>query len=295
MGLSGISAATTGLTSLGGLIVVSPQDVIGYQPQNFPSFKKDLTAPPPALLFNYEGEQTVALSSDITDHFIENNTAIQDQISLKPEIITTSGFIGELNNVAPRGLQTLKFAADKLTALSPYTPQLSATALLAYNDAVLGYSVAKNLLKATIAASSSLVGLGGSSGLGGQGVINGSSNVSVGADGSVDGIGANRLTQTNQQIYFQQFYGYWKNRTLFTVQTPWAVFQDMAIQSLRAIQDAETRMISDFEITFKLLRFATTNTVVPGATLMNGDNFQLRASNQFSPVSDNGDQTLQVA
>ena len=32
----------------------------------------------------------------------------------------------------------------------------------------------------------------------------------------------------------------------------------MAIKSLRAVQDQETRMVTDFEVTFKLIRFAST-------------------------------------
>jgi len=81
--------------------------------------------------------------------------------------------------------------------------------------------------------------------------------------------------QTKQQIYFQQFYGYWQSNTLFTIQTPWAVFQDMAIENLVAIQDADTRMITDFNITFKMIRFASTQ-LVDQQIVYDNQNFQGR-------------------
>lgn len=274
LNLSSLTPATTAATALSNLILVSPQKTVGYQPQNAPSWKKDTTQQPPALLFNYEGEQTVTLSSDITDHYIENNTAIQDQIALRPEIITTQGFVGELNDIAPAALQPIKSLAEKLTTVGAYVPSLSATALLAYANAFQLYQVASNTLNAAVSTWSTINGGGG------QSVINGGGIVS-------------QPNQTKQQIYFQQFYGYWKNRTLFTIQTPWAIFQDMAIQSLRAVQDAETRVITDFEVTFKLMRFASTLTATN--PLYNNNNFQGRAFNQGADVVDLGTSTLEVS
>lgn len=271
MDLSGISNFTTAATALSNLILVSPQKTVGYQPQNAPSFKKETSVPPPAILFNYEGEQSVALSSDITDHYIENNTAIQDQIALRPEIITTNGFIGELNDVAPAALKPIQQLAQKLVTIGAYTPQLSATAQLAYNEAFFAYQIGANLVNSAVSSWSSITGSGG------QSVINGS------------GI-TPQPNQTKQQIYFQQFYGYWKNRTLFTIQTPWAIFQDMAIQSLRAVQDAETRVITDFEVTFKLMRFAAT---LSTPNTLNSNNFQGRGKYQSSSVVDLGTSALE--
>ncbi len=237
--VSGLATATTAALGLSNLILVTPQKTVGYQPQNAPSYKGDTSTPPPALVFHYEGENVVTLESDITDHFIENNSAIQDQISLKPEVITVQGFVGELNDVAPPALQALKVVAEKLTAIGAYAPSLSATAALAYAEAAFLYNTAATVANSAVQAWSS---------------INGGGDTSV-----INGNGLNSAkNQTKQQLYFQQLYGYWSNRTLFTIQTPWAIFQDCALKSVRAIQDAETNMITDFELQFKLMRFATT-------------------------------------
>lgn len=268
--LSALSNITTKASALSGLILVTPQDV-GIQPQNAPSWQRNTATPPPSILFNYEGENTAALTSDITDHAIENNTMVQDQIALKPIVITTQGFVGELNDIPPSVIRPLKTAADKLTIISGYTPQLSTTALLAYANAFQLYQAAQSVVNSAVSVWSAINGGSGPS------VINGG------------GITQNP-NQTKQQIYFQQFYGYWQNRTLFTIQTPWAIFQDMAIQSLRAIQNAETRMISDFEVTFKLIRFATTEVV--STDLYNTNNMQGRAFDQGSKAVNLGTSTL---
>lgn len=243
--LSQLSGITTAATALSNLLLVSPQDTVGYKPQNTPNADGTISTAqsPPAFIFDYEGEQTASLESDITDHYIEDNTAVQDQVALKPEIITTHGFVAELNDVPPFPLQYVKEAAEKLTAIGAYAPQLSATANLAYAEAFQLYQVGQNAVNTAVAAWSSIGSIGG--GGNGQSVI-GSNGITAASN------------QNKQQIAFQKFYGYWRNRTLFTVQTPWAVFQNMAILRLRAIQSEETNVITDFEITFKMIRIAQT-------------------------------------
>lgn len=253
---SALSAATTALVAFSNLVLVTPNDNLGYQPQNDPNpdGSPSLINTRPTLLFNYEGEQTVTLDSDITDHYVEDNTAVADQIALKPEMVTTKGYIGELNDVAPAFLAPLKFAADKLTTVVAYTPELTAAAQLAYAQALFLYQVAQNVAN----SSASILNL-------------------------VPGF----ETQNKQQQMFQQFYGYWKTRTLFTVQTPWALFQDMAIKSLRAIQDAETRVITDFEVSFKKIRTASTSTVA-GLAKLAEEAKQARAATQAAAEVNQG-------
>lgn len=276
--LSAVADGVNGALSLSNLILVSPQSTIGYQPQNAPSWKKDTGAQPPALLFNYEGENISELTSDITDHFIENNTAIQDQIALKPEVVHAKGFIGELNNVPPGALKSIKALSEKLVAIGAYAPQVSETAALAYANAFQLYQIASNISNSAVSAWSSINGGGG------QTVINGSST-------QADIEGQKNKSQTQQQIYYNQFYGYWKSRTLFTVQTPWAVFQDMAILNMKATQDEDTRVVTSFEITFKLMRFASTQ--IETTQLYDSSNFQGRAAAQGASEVDLGTSTLQ--
>lgn len=265
-----LSSITTAANALSNLILVSPQKVVGYQPQNplNPDGTPNNNAyANPALLFHYEGEQTAHLKSDITDHYIEDNTAIQDQWALHPVTITTHGFIGDLNNVPPN--QVIAFIQQqlvtRLTTISAYTPALSVSALNAYNQALFIYQTAVKLKQAAVSAWNGLSS-------GNASVING---VSL----------AKQQNQTPQQTYFQLFYGFWTSRALFTVQTPWAVFQNMAIDTLRAIQEADTNVITDFEVTFKQIRFA--NTLVLGGQAPVLDSYG-RAATQSGSLVDLG-------
>ena len=259
--ISALSSISTAALSLANIILVSPQNTVGYQPQNAPVINGVPQQQPPAIIFNYEGEQTSILQSDITDHFVEDNTAINDQIALRPEEITTSGFIGELNDISPAAFLGLQQVADKLTTISGYAPQLSVTALNAYNEAVFAYNTAAAVVNSAVSSWSSIIGAQGETVIGSTGIT------------------SQALIQNKQQTAYNQFYGYWRNRTLFTVQTPWAVFQNMAIKSLKAVQSAETNVITDFEITFKIIRFASTS--VTGG-IQNIGNYQNRAANQFA-------------
>lgn len=264
-GITALSAASTLANSLTGLLLASPQTTQGYQPQNPPGITGLISTllSPPGILFHYEGEQTATLSSDITDHFIEDNTAVQDQIALKPIVVTTHGFIGELNNVPPPGLAQLQLAANTLTDVGSYVPGMTPAALIAYDQAFAAYQLAASATNAAVSAFSSLT-------------LNSGESV----------IGNNGLTQVSnqnkQQSYFQQFYGYWNTRTLFTIQTPWAIFQNMAILNLRAIQDGESRVITDFEVTFKMINIASTTLL--GAVRQVGG----RLSSQAASLTGNG-------
>ncbi len=229
--LSALSNIQNTAIGLSNLILVNPQENLGVTAQ--------ITPKPDTFLFDYEGEQTVTLANDITDHYVEDNTAIQDQIALRPVKITTHGFVGELNDVVPPFLKPAKLAADKLTIISGYLPSLSVTALLIYNQIFQAYQVAQLVSTSAVSAWNTLAG---------------------GANGA-------QATQNKQQIAYQKFAGYRDKRALFTVQTPWAVYQNMAIETLIAIQDADTRMVTDFNITFKQMKFVTSNSVAA----QNGD------------------------
>ena len=240
--LSGIAGISPLATSLGNLALISPQSTVGYQAIPLDQQGNPKKTLPSTLLFHLEGENNVTLKSDITDHYTENNSAINDQIARSPERITVQGFIGELNDVAVGAAAIAKQIADKLAILGGFLPSISTTALNAYNDAKTIYSTGASVYNS---ATTTLATINGEK----QGA-----NV-IGSSG----INTNIRNQNKQQIAFQQFYGYWYDKTLFTVQTPWAIFQNCAIESLTAVQSADTQEVSEFTVTFKVIRFAATN------------------------------------
>lgn len=248
--LSTLSNVANKVNTASGLILVIP-DVInslkarpGYQPQVGPELDNsisELTAANP-FVFQSVGDEMISLESEVSDHWIQNNTSVQDQVALKPLEFSVTGYIGELNDVVPDLLRPVRAAADRLQLLVAYTPELSLAATQAYNQAKFFYDTAKNAVSAATTVLQTLTG------------------------GTV---------QNKQQQAFNQFYNFWQKRTLFTIQTPWNQFNNMIIKSLRANQSEETRMITSFEITFKKMQFisVTTNTL-----LSNGRLIQQRAS-----------------
>lgn len=268
--ISTLTTQSSTVNSLGNIILVTPLKEVGITPQlkNLSTSVSSLLSSatnlfsPGSFLFHYEAENTVTLDSDITDHVVEDNSSIQDQISIKPETITTAGFIGELNDIVPSILAPVKAAADKLVTLSPFVPTVSISALEAYNATAQAAATAASVANSAIQTWSSFAGPTKNS----------------------DGLILPGL-QTKQSSAFSMFYGYWKARNLFTVQTPWAIFDDMAIKSLRAIQDEETRVISSFEITFKKIRYAKTILIKPSKLA------QGRRGAQSKLIAQNGTQT----
>jgi hypothetical protein len=284
-GSTALSNAATAALALGNLILVVPtianslnNNIQGYQPQLPP--KSDGTpsqaAQPKYFLFDYEGEQSIELTSDITDHFIEDNSSIQDNIALKPVKVTTKGFVSELNDIAPTVLQPLKTVVQKLTALNAYAPAISATAQIAYNEAFFAYQTALSAANSSVQAWSSLSQSK-------QQLLQGNEftnpfnfNTSLFA------------TQTRQQIAFQGFYGYWISRTLFSIQTPWAIFKNMAIEKLRPIQSEDSQSFSTFEITFKQIRTVQSALIPPKSAVAQG-----RLNPQSQALVNNGTNTAQ--
>lgn len=54
------------------------------------------------FLFNYDAEQIMELNAQATDYAVEDNTRLQDNISLMPPIITLRGMIAELTTAIPQ-------------------------------------------------------------------------------------------------------------------------------------------------------------------------------------------------
>lgn len=213
--IQGVVAAATAGASLVNAFLVVLQGV-GFDAKDANSV---------SFLFNLREEDSEDLQSDITDHYTETNSAIQDQIALKPVKCTLHGFIGELNDQNSGVAAEVQLIASQLSVFSPYVPQLTVAAQQFYNEAQQVYNAA-----AAAAAT-----------------VNQAFNFLTGAG-----------TLTKQQQAFAFFKSRWQARALFTVQTPWEILTNMAIEDLHAVQEGDSNTISDFRVTFKQMNFAST-------------------------------------
>jgi hypothetical protein len=168
----------------------------------------------------------VEFSSDVTDHYVENNTAMQDHIALKPAIVRVRGLVAELDNKPPGGVfGALSAATKSLGVVSAFVPNLAAGAQRLYNQAEqIANTVNKVVDK-----------------------VNDIKSLFTGEE--------NEDAQTKAYKFFRKL---WAERTLCTVETPWELFKDMAIMSISATQAGDTRHVTSFEMTFKQIQVAGT-------------------------------------
>lgn len=193
--------------------------------------------PPPGIagfLFDVVNDDTMELESDITDYFVEDNTAVQDQIALRPETVTVTAEVAELVMAMPVTTSPAT-SANSLPLVGGLQPQLAP-----------GAQAQQNRMQA----------------------INAANNAGITSTRSLYGYYSSHLpqqpNQTKQSMIYGYFYQLWKGRQLFSVETPWGFFTNMAILSLTAHQGPTNRVVSDFSITFKKIRTARSLTITPG-------------------------------
>lgn len=206
-------------------------------------------------IFSILGNEDMSLDAEITDAFTEVNISYQDQIAVRPEQFTLSGYVGELVNTFPN-----QFTSVLTTiALFGATPFMGAT----FNSQDEQFY---DQLALVTANENSLI------------------NTAQSMYGLFSSLST---TVTNQQNAFQYFYNLWLSRTLCEVETPWGILGNMAILNVRARQDETTLLVSDFSVTFKAMRFATTTTTISA----NGTDLSTvsgKAAQTLTPIASTG-------
>lgn len=265
--------------SMGALILAVPEETEGIAPQS--SYTVSELIPKRVFLFDYEEDNGIDLVSEVTEHYMEDNSLIGDGINNKPEIISTTGFVGELTTrIQDPVARRLRQEANKLTLLSAYAPRLTETGLLSvaraeriYRDTQIGFEVATEKWKS----------------------ISDSSSVVITGNETPEELSRKireARNQTNQQKAFQELYSYWKNKQLFTVRTPWAVFRNCAIVSIAPRQE-NSRHVTSFAIKFQAFRMAPTETIYAGQDFeFNPNDAEKFLKEQGSPLIDRGTTTV---
>lgn len=185
------------------------------------------------FVFDIVEDEVVELGSYITDHYVETGSPVQDHIALKPERITVRGLMGEYKHIISGKQSFLEKATQKLVTLSTYLTPLSNAANSIYNT------------------------------------LNDTKSLSDLSLESVGGLGMDlfeayrdiNIPQNEQQKAFIYFEGLRNARTTFTIQTPFRYYTDMAIETIRARQAGNTVDLSNFEITFKKIRYVNTDII----------------------------------
>lgn len=179
------------------------------------------------FLFDIAATDNVTHAAQITDHYVENNSAVQDHIAFDPVKITITGKVGELVYTKEQGIAFLSATIDRLTPLGVLKPKQALQAQRYIAAANQLYSATQSALK----------------------VYNDLAGVFKGIP-----------AKNKQQEAFNTFEGYFLGRTLLTVETPWKTYESMVIENWSADQDAESMYETTFTLTFKEVRYVGTNT-----------------------------------
>ncbi len=199
-------------------------------------------SPPPGVagfLFDIDEDSMVELSADITDHYVENNTALQDHIALRPVEIETNGCVGELVQFANNGL-----VGDQPPGQAPATladnPDMTPELTLGADEQVALNTAVDASEAAGVVDTNTLAGFFGHS-----------------------SIQPPEITrQSNALLYFFELR---EARMLFTLETPWGFWTNMAILSIQVKQGRESKYQSDFTVRFKQVSLADSPSITLGS------------------------------
>jgi hypothetical protein len=235
-----------------------------------------MSNPPPGIggmLFSIPDEEKVRLESEITDHYVEDNTTLQDQWALKPEEVTLRGVVAELG-----------------TVVQPNTATVPAPNPLPLNPA-MGPSLTQTQIQKQAVATATAV-LANNSATGTNSLYQYYTNqINAAVASTKDPSGKTLLqaaSRSKQSLIFGYFQQLWWGRQVCTIETPWGFWTNMAIKLLEGVQGPDSRFQSDFYVTFKHIRIAADITVQAGSVAG-------RAAQQSAPVSQNGTAGLVAA
>lgn len=228
------------------------------------------------LFFDTVTDDSVNFQSQITDNYVENNTAIQDHIALAPIIVTLHGLRGELvytwdqalndeaNALAYQEAVNTKKEAEieknkKLGAIEVYFPQFSNSTALAYNintlieaaktKAKVVYDKLTNKNLSTNSAFTQYSGL--------------STNIKE-----------SRVRKCAD--YLKQA---WQSRKAFVVDTPFGQYTNMYIQAI-ALHQGNENYRCELDVTMKQIRFADVATTAADQAVLSKYNQLAQAEQQ---------------
>lgn len=205
------------------------------------------------MVFDIPLSESLSLSSQVTDHYIEDNTAMQDHCALAPRTVTVTGLVAEMVFTKTELEKYAQELLDRLTALGAIGPGLSSSAASAIAEAHRAKESYDKMAKQynTVAA---MVG------------------------GDPDKIA--QANKTKQRAFYEAIETMWQNRTLVSVETPWKTFPSMIIESASFDQDESTKYQTTVSITLREIRTISTTSIV--GTLKG------RVAGGMAPVADKG-------
>lgn len=188
--------------------------------------------------FHVPQSEQVKMESEITDHFMDNNSVLQDHIARKPVTITLNGLQGDYFYSVNRIEDALALITPTLSLVKQFLPKLRNITMqlhLKKTSAKYTYNQKTGQLETKIEA-------------------NKQNFNAVDMFKIFQEMYKLKSAQTRAFFFFDAM---WKSKALFSVETSWKRYDNMCIQNLIPIRDKNAD-ITEFNITFKQISRAQT-------------------------------------
>jgi hypothetical protein len=182
------------------------------------------------FVFDVPTNENISYTADITDHYTENNSHINDHITIKPIKISLSGLIGELVYRQPEGVAAVvKDLQSRLSIVQGYAGQFTPPGFQEVQQGI-------NIVDSAVST------------------VNQSIERIKNTIAWIQSVRGKR--DTLQQQAAEQLKSLMYTKELITVQTPWGYFDNMVIDSVSITQNEDSKLYSDITVTVKEIRFA---------------------------------------
>ena len=176
---------------------------------------------------DYDGEARVQNQADVTDHYAEDNTVINDHVAMKPVRLTLRGLVAELSLTSAQAAGILGGLQNGLTTIPAYLQHYTPGAVKTLSKAISQAQAIQNKVNQAIAEAQNVVSL------------------------FSDAVPAT----TRQQQAYAQLSSLQTTRQLLTVVTPFDIFKNMIIEDLTMSQPEASKYESEIIVVLKQLRF----------------------------------------
>lgn len=185
--------------------------------------------------FHVPQTEMVNFENEVTDHYIDTNSAIQDHIVQKPITITVSGLVGDYFYSNNEIEDMVALITPTLALVKEFLPNITDKTVKRLTDAQVGHI---NLPNVQIPDGNIYFQL--------QSDKNFEFNI-VDLFKLFQNLYKIKSAQTRAFIFFECL---WKSRARFSVETTWKRYDNMIVQKVQAKRDNNAD-ITEFSITFK--------------------------------------------
>lgn len=253
--------------------------------------------------FHIPQTEQVQFENEITDHYIETGSAIQDHIAQRPITITLTGLVGDYFYSVNQIEDMLAQVVPTITLVRDFVPEFTNITKQVKN-AKYAYEASQNT-SITDAVRYNVNGTGSTSAISqaindniagaatpsaiSQAVNNYQPKIKRFINAITNNVSGEDLFALFQSLYklksaqtraFLFFEGLWKRRIAFTVETTWKRYNNMLVEKITPMRDNNAD-ITEFSITLKQVKYAETQTIKQGESAN-------RVEQQKSDIVDKG-------